>query len=29
VLTNGERRMTLGPADAEDTDKLVAAYLGG
>ena len=29
VLTNGELRMTLGPADAEDTDKLVAAYLGG
>jgi branched-chain amino acid transport system ATP-binding protein len=29
VLANGERRMTLGPADAEDTDKLVAAYLGG
>jgi branched-chain amino acid transport system ATP-binding protein len=28
VLANGERRMTLGPADAEDTDKLVAAYLG-
>jgi branched-chain amino acid transport system ATP-binding protein len=29
VLANGEMRMTLGPADAEDTDKLVAAYLGG
>jgi branched-chain amino acid transport system ATP-binding protein len=29
VLANGELRMTLGPADAEDTDKLVAAYLGG
>ena len=27
VLANGELRMTLGPADAEDTDKLVAAYL--
>jgi branched-chain amino acid transport system ATP-binding protein len=29
VLANGEVRMTLGPADADDTDKLVAAYLGG
>jgi branched-chain amino acid transport system ATP-binding protein len=29
VLANGEVRLTLGPADAEDTDKLVAAYLGG
>jgi branched-chain amino acid transport system ATP-binding protein len=28
VLANGERRMQLGPADADDTDKLVAAYLG-
>jgi len=27
VLANGELRMTLGPADAGDTDKLVAAYL--
>jgi branched-chain amino acid transport system ATP-binding protein len=27
VLANGELRMTLGPADADDTDKLVAAYL--
>jgi branched-chain amino acid transport system ATP-binding protein len=27
VLTNGEVRMTLAPADADDTDKLVAAYL--
>jgi branched-chain amino acid transport system ATP-binding protein len=27
VLANGELRTTLGPADAEDTDKLVAAYL--
>src|SRR5829696_3684729 len=27
VLANGEVRMTLGPADADDTDKLVAAYL--
>jgi branched-chain amino acid transport system ATP-binding protein len=29
VLANGEVRMTLGPADADDSDKLVAAYLGG
>jgi branched-chain amino acid transport system ATP-binding protein len=29
VLANGELRMTLGPADADDTDKLVAAYLAG
>ena len=29
VLANGELRMTLGPADAADTDKLVAAYLSG
>ncbi|HYZ20292.1 MAG TPA: ABC transporter ATP-binding protein [Gaiellaceae bacterium] len=28
VLANGERRLRLGPADADDTDKLVAAYLG-
>jgi branched-chain amino acid transport system ATP-binding protein len=27
VLANGELRMTLGPADADDTDKIVAAYL--
>jgi branched-chain amino acid transport system ATP-binding protein len=27
VLANGELRLTLGPQDAEDTDKLVAAYL--
>jgi branched-chain amino acid transport system ATP-binding protein len=27
VLANGELRTTLGPADAADTDKLVAAYL--
>jgi len=26
VLANGELRLTLGPADAADTDKLVAAY---
>jgi branched-chain amino acid transport system ATP-binding protein len=27
VLTNGELRMTLGPQDADDTDKMVSAYL--
>jgi branched-chain amino acid transport system ATP-binding protein len=27
VLANGELRLTLGPKDADDTDKLVAAYL--
>jgi hypothetical protein len=27
VLANGELRMTLGPEDADDTDRLVAAYL--
>jgi branched-chain amino acid transport system ATP-binding protein len=27
VLANGELRLTLGPADAADTDRLVAAYL--
>jgi branched-chain amino acid transport system ATP-binding protein len=27
VLANGELRLTLGPGDAADTDKLVAAYL--
>jgi branched-chain amino acid transport system ATP-binding protein len=27
VLANGELRMTLGPADANDTQKLIAAYL--
>jgi branched-chain amino acid transport system ATP-binding protein len=27
VLSNGELRLTLGPQDADDTDKLVAAYL--
>jgi branched-chain amino acid transport system ATP-binding protein len=27
VLVGGLERMTLGPADAEDTDKIVAAYL--
>ena len=26
VLTNGELRMTLSPADAADTDRMVAAY---
>jgi branched-chain amino acid transport system ATP-binding protein len=29
VLANGELRMTLGPGDAGDTEKLVAAYLSG
>ena len=27
VLANGELRMTLTPADADDTDRLIAAYL--
>jgi branched-chain amino acid transport system ATP-binding protein len=27
VLANGELRMTLTPADADDTDKMIAAYL--
>jgi branched-chain amino acid transport system ATP-binding protein len=27
VLANGTLQLTLGPADAQDTDKLVAAYL--
>jgi branched-chain amino acid transport system ATP-binding protein len=27
VLANGELRMTLGPDDADDTEKMVAAYL--
>jgi branched-chain amino acid transport system ATP-binding protein len=27
VLANGELRLTLGPEDAGDTDRLVAAYL--
>jgi branched-chain amino acid transport system ATP-binding protein len=27
VLANGEHRLTLGPKDAADTDRLVAAYL--
>jgi branched-chain amino acid transport system ATP-binding protein len=27
VLANGELRMTLGPADADETDKIIAAYL--
>jgi branched-chain amino acid transport system ATP-binding protein len=27
VLANGELRLTLGPEDADDTDRLVAAYL--
>jgi branched-chain amino acid transport system ATP-binding protein len=29
VLSNGELRLTLGPDDAGDTEKLVAAYFGG
>ena len=28
VLANGELRMTLGPTDADDTDRMVAAYFG-
>jgi branched-chain amino acid transport system ATP-binding protein len=28
VLSNGELRMTLGPEDAGDTERMVAAYLG-
>jgi branched-chain amino acid transport system ATP-binding protein len=27
VLANGELRMTLTPADADDTDKMIQAYL--
>ena len=27
VIANGELRLTLGPEDAADTDRLVAAYL--
>jgi branched-chain amino acid transport system ATP-binding protein len=27
VLANGELRMTLGPAEADDTEKMIAAYL--
>jgi branched-chain amino acid transport system ATP-binding protein len=27
VLANGELRMTLGPDDAGDTEKMIAAYL--
>ena len=29
VLANGELRLTLGPADAHDTGKMVAGYLAG
>jgi len=29
VLSNGEIRLTLGPDDAGDTEKMVAAYFGG
>jgi branched-chain amino acid transport system ATP-binding protein len=28
VLANGELRLTLGPGDADDTEKMVAAYFG-
>jgi hypothetical protein len=27
VMTNGEIKMTLTPADADDTDRIVAAYM--
>jgi hypothetical protein len=26
-MTNGEVKMTLTPADADDTDRIVAAYM--
>jgi branched-chain amino acid transport system ATP-binding protein len=29
VIANGELRLTLGPGDADDTEKMVAAYFGG
>jgi branched-chain amino acid transport system ATP-binding protein len=29
VISNGELRLTLGPGDADDTEKMVAAYFGG
>jgi branched-chain amino acid transport system ATP-binding protein len=29
VLSNGELRLTLGPDDADDTEKMVAAYFAG
>jgi branched-chain amino acid transport system ATP-binding protein len=29
VLSNGELRLTLGPGDADDTEKMVSAYFGG
>jgi branched-chain amino acid transport system ATP-binding protein len=29
VLANGELRLTLGPSDADNTEKMVAAYLAG
>jgi branched-chain amino acid transport system ATP-binding protein len=29
VLANGELRLTLGPEDADDTEKMVSAYLAG
>jgi len=28
VMSNGEIRMTLGPADAGDTERIIAAYMG-
>jgi ABC-type branched-subunit amino acid transport system ATPase component len=27
LMANGEIRLTMTPADADDTDKMVAAYL--
>ena len=27
VMTNGEIKMTLTPADADDTDRIIAAYM--
>jgi branched-chain amino acid transport system ATP-binding protein len=29
VLANGELRLTLGPDDADDTEKMVSAYFSG
>jgi ABC-type branched-subunit amino acid transport system ATPase component len=29
VMSNGEIRMALSPQDADDTERLVAAYFGG
>jgi branched-chain amino acid transport system ATP-binding protein len=28
VLSNGQLRMSLTPAEAQDTDRMIAAYLG-